>query len=204
MGEGFGSDGARTPRTSELGGKQTQSTQGGKEVTPQFLRCLYSLDAASPRFLRHIHCLIQHDKEEQYLSSLQGSELAQLVDFLDEVCALPPAFRPVMEQILQTLNAIPTTEDVFRQCLHKLQVICGHHMTLPSSYSISGKLTKVGDYPVSLDGGSADVWKGTHNGRSVCIKCPRVSEEDLQAVTEVRAQYQHSFFVPTQEYLCAP
>ena len=93
-----------------------------------------------------------------------------------------------MEKILQALCATPTTDDVFRQCLHKLQVVCGHRMTLPSSHYISGDLARVGDYPISVDGGTSDVWKGTHNGRNVCIKCPRVSEEDLQAVTQVRVR----------------
>ena len=46
---------------------------------------LYSLDPSSPDFLRRLHSLIRHDEEEQYLSSLQGSQLTRLVDFLDEV-----------------------------------------------------------------------------------------------------------------------
>ena len=56
----------------------------------QVLQYLYSLGASSPDLLPHLYCLIQNDDEEQYLSGLQGSELAQLVDFLDEVQALFP------------------------------------------------------------------------------------------------------------------
>jgi len=67
-------------------------------------------------------------------------------------------------------------------------------MTLPSSHNISGDLARIGDYPISVDGGTADVWEGAHNGRKVCIKCPRVSEADLQAVTQVRLRYRHAFF----------
>ena len=186
MSEGFRSEETHTPgRKSELGGRR-ERLQAKIEVASQFLQCLYSLDTASPGFLRHLYCLIHHDEEEQYLSGLQGSEITQLVDFLDVVRALPPAFRPFTERILQTLSAIPTADDVFRQCLHKLQTICGHHITLPSSHNMFGDLARVGDYPISVNGGSADVWEGTHNGRKVCIKCPRVSEEDLEAVTRVR------------------
>jgi len=62
-------------------------------------------------------------------------------------------------------------------------------MTLPSSYIVSGDLAKVGDYPISIDGGTSDVWEGTHSGRKVCIKCPRVCVQDFEAVTQVRIQY---------------
>lgn len=52
--------------------------------TSRVLQCLYSLDTSSPDFLRYLYCLIQND-EEQHLVSLQGPDLAQLVDFLDQV-----------------------------------------------------------------------------------------------------------------------
>ena len=56
--------------------------------TSRVLQHLYSLNTSSPDLLRYLYCLIQNDDEEQHLSSLQGPELAQLVDFLDEVCAI--------------------------------------------------------------------------------------------------------------------
>ena len=158
--------------------------------TSKALQHLYSLDISSPTLSRSLYCLIQRDEEDQYLSSLRGSELDRLVDFLDEVRAFRSTFRLVTEQIPQALSVVPTTDDVFRQCLHKLQAICGHHMTLPSSHNISGDLVRVGGYPISIDGGTADVWEGTHGGGKVCIKCPRVCMEDLRAVTEVCIQYQ--------------
>jgi len=160
--------------------------------TAQVLQYLYSLDTSSPNLSRSLYCLIQRDEEDQYLSGLQGSELDRLVDFFDEVRAFRSVFRPVTERFLQVLNAVPAADDVFRQCLHKLQAICGHHMTIPSSYNVPGDLARVGDYPISVDGGTADVWEGIHDGRKVCIKCPRVSEEDLQAVTQVRVRYRLS------------
>ena len=166
--------------------------------TSQVLQRLYFLNTSSPYLSRDLYCLIQCDEEERYLSSLQGSELARLVDFLDEVRALPSSFRPVTEQFLQAIDAIPTTDDLFRQCLHKLQALCGHHMTLPSSHNISSDLARVGDYPISTDGGTADVWEGTHGGRIVCIKCPRVCVEDLQATTQVCILCQHILVVSTE------
>ena len=53
--------------------------------TSHILQHLYSLDTSSPGISRHMYGLIRRDEEEQYLSSLQGSELVRLVDFLDEV-----------------------------------------------------------------------------------------------------------------------
>ena len=61
--------------------------------TPSILRRLYSLDTSSPDFLHHLYPLFRHDEDERYLQNLQGSELARLVDFLDQVRALPSAFR---------------------------------------------------------------------------------------------------------------
>ena len=57
----------------------------------QLLQNLYSLDTSSPNFSRYLYCLIQSDDEEQYLTSLQRSELVRLVDFLDGVRALSSA-----------------------------------------------------------------------------------------------------------------
>ena len=57
-------------------------------------------------------------------------------------------------------------------------------MVLPSSYIVSGDLTKVGDYPIA-QGGFADVWEGTHCGRDVCVKQLRISLSD-PALEKVR------------------
>ena len=62
-------------------------------ATSRVLQRLYSLDTPTD-LLRNLYCLIQYDEKEQYLTSLRGSELAQLMDFLDEVRALPSTFCP--------------------------------------------------------------------------------------------------------------
>ena len=54
----------------------------------EILQHLYSLDISSPGISRLIYRLIRRDKEERYLSNLQGPDLIQLVDFLDEVRTL--------------------------------------------------------------------------------------------------------------------
>ena len=167
--------------------------------TSQILQNLYSLDTSSPDISRLIHGLIRHDEEDQYLSSLQGRELAQLVDFLDEVCAPPSTFRLVTKQVLQVLSVIPTADDVSRRCLRKLQVVCGDNMTLPSSYTVPGDLTRIGDQPVAF-GGFADVWEGTYCGEKICVKVLRVSLNDDQALTKVRTRHRRGFFMSAEKH----
>lgn len=60
--------------------------------TPRILQRLYTLGNSSPDLLRNLYCLIQYDEKEHYLINLQGSELARLVNFLDEVHAVPSVF----------------------------------------------------------------------------------------------------------------
>lgn len=69
---------------------------------------------------------------------------------------------------MQVLNVIPTADDVSRRCLYKLQAICNHHGVLPTSYDVSGNLSKIGDGPVT-SGGFSDIWEGIHDGRRVCV-----------------------------------
>lgn len=57
--------------------------------TPQILQRLYSLENSSPDFSRSLYCLLKYDDEENYLTTLQGQELARLVDLLDKVHVLP-------------------------------------------------------------------------------------------------------------------
>lgn len=85
-------------------------------------------------------------------------------------------------------------DDVFRRCLHKLRTICSNHSILPSSYTISGDLARVGDYPVAI-GGFSEVWKGTYNGRKVCIKLPRIFEKDREDLEKVSVWNCLSFLV---------
>ena len=156
--------------------------------TARVLHCLYTGDT-SLDLLDHLRYLIRYDEKEQYLISLQGSELTQLVDFLDKVHVVPSAFHQFTKQILQVLGAVTRTDDVARECLNKLQAICGHHATLPSSYIVSGPaIARVGDHPITL-GGIADVWEGTYRGEKVSIKTLRVCMKNHKAIKKVCILY---------------
>ena len=162
-----------------------------KISTSRVLQCLYSLDTSSPDFFHNLYYLIRYDEDEQYLTSLQGSELTRLVDFLDKVHPVPPAFRRYTKQTPQALGAIPTTDGVARGCLNKLQEICGHHTILPSSYIASGQIARVGDGPVAL-GVTADAWEGTYRGKKVSIRCLKIRTENYRILKKVRIRYDAS------------
>ena len=149
------------------------------------LRRLYSLDPSSPDFLRRLHSLIWYDEKEQYLTSLEGSELDRLADFLDKVRAVSSAFHHFTNYTPQAIDAIPTTDDVARQCVSKLQFICGHHTILPPSCIASGRIARVGDGPIAR-GAIVDVWEGTHDGEKVIIKCLRDSLTKNKTLKKVR------------------
>ena len=154
-------------------------------TTSRILQRLYSLGTSSPDFLRHLYLLIQRDEKEQYLTSLQGSELVRLVDFLDEVRAVLAVFYQFTKRTSQALDVIPTTDNVARETLHKLQAICGHQVTLPSSYIISDEIARVGDSPIIL-GDIVDVWEGNYRGKKVSIKSLRIHMKNYQTLKKVR------------------
>ena len=155
--------------------------------TSWILHRIYSLDTSSLDFSHHLYCLIRHDQEDQYLTTLQGPQLARLVDFLDKVRVLPSAFYPVTRPILQALDAISAGDNLSRLCLHKLQAICGHCATLPSSYTISGKTARVGDRSLAL-GGIADLWEGIYRGKRVYIKTLKVPLNGDQTLKKVHVR----------------
>ena len=152
--------------------------------TPWILYRLYKLNSSSTDFMRHLHFLIQLDEMEQYLTSLQGQELTRLVEFLGKVRTLPSAPCLVIEQALQTLNALSAHEEISRQCLHKLQTVCAYHGTLPHSYIASDNLARVGGHTIA-HGGIADVWEGIYHYRRVSIKSLKVPLNGDRALQKV-------------------
>ena len=144
--------------------------------------------------MRRLYSLFRYDEEERCLSRLEGSELTRLLDFLDRVCTLLSAFRPATKRVLQTLGDIPSDDDIYIQCLRKLQVICGHYAALPPSYFASGEIVRVGDNPAVV-GGISDVWEGTYRDKRVSIEHLRVLLNDDQTRKKVRVWYRNHWFV---------
>ncbi|KAF9781369.1 kinase-like domain-containing protein [Thelephora terrestris] len=67
--------------------------------------------------------------------------------------------------------------DVRRRSVRILRKICGVQTILPRSCILSDNILKEGDLAFA-SGGFSDVWKGYHNGNTVCIKAFRVYTAD--------------------------
>ena len=157
------------------------------------LHRLYSQDPSSLGFLRHLSSLIRHDEEEHFLTSLQGSELARLVDFLDGVRTLLFAFYPATKGVLQSLGAISTNHKISRQCLRKLQAICDQNSTLPSSYILSDEIATADDGPIA-HGDNIELLEGSCGGRKVSIIRPRAFSDDDETHRKVCVRYNASLY----------
>lgn len=96
------------------------------------------------------------DEKGEYSIKFQQSESVRLVEFLDTA-----------------LDVVPVTDALFRRCLRRLRLICGHHHVLPPSHVIREGPTKTSQNPVAF-GGFADVWEGIHEGEKVCVKAMRL------------------------------
>ena len=102
----------------------------------------------------------------------------------------PPSFRLATKQPLQTLDAIPSNDEISIQCLHKLKAICGHHEALPSSYFPSGEIVRIGDNPIVL-GDISDVWEGIYRNKRVSIERLKVPLNDNRARKKVRVWHEN-------------
>ena len=87
----------------------------------------------------------------------------------------------------QTAGIISADRDMSQKCLHKLQAICGHRSTLPSSCIISGQITRVGGSPIAV-GPIADVWEGTYRTKKVSIRCLKIPPNGDQTIKKVRVR----------------
>ena len=152
------------------------------------LHRLYSQDPSTHGFLRHLSSLIRHDEEEHFLTTLQGSELARLVDFLDGVRTLPLVFYPATKSASQALSAISANHKISRQCLRKLQAICDRNSTLPSSYVLSDEIATVGDGPIAR-GDNTELLEASCGGKKVSVKRPKATSDDDETHRKVRVRH---------------
>ena len=86
----------------------------------------------------------------------------------------------------QALNVLEPSGFTFRKCLRELRSICGNRGILPTSYLLSSHLLDVHPRPFA-SGSFGDVYKGTFDSSSVCIKHVRFSlQDDQNRVLKVR------------------
>ena len=124
--------------------------------------------------------------EVKTIGYLRGEEAQAFINVLDEVCSTPPfprhglitsillcsfAFElsPSTNQALDFPNLQPRYRN---KCLSALCKLCGRHALLPKSLQIPLCYDR-SDTPL-YRGGSAEVWKGEHQGLQVVVKVLRV------------------------------
>ena len=83
------------------------------------------------------------------------------------------------------------TPNLRRRSIPILRTVSSLHAILPRSCILSKDISKEGDIPFA-SGEFTDVWKGRHNGNSVCIKAFRVcTAESLSKFKQVRGLWSY-------------
>ena len=102
------------------------------------------------------------------------------------MCVFPVPTRTHPLKSTQTLDTPTPARPPFHERLRALRWVCGARRILPGSYALSSTPLITDSHPVA-SGAVADTYKGTFNGRKVCVKRVRVySNGNPRGVQEVR------------------
>ena len=80
-------------------------------------------------------------------------------------------------RLAQALNVLEPSGVASWKCLRELRSLCGKMRILPTSYTLSSHLLDIHPQPFAA-GGFGDVYHGTLDGSSVCVKRVRVYIQD--------------------------
>ena len=147
------------------------------------LQTLRDLSRASPHFHSQLIDLLRGNEYRDVIPSLQGQDLAWLVDYLDNVSlhGVPPVPHSPLAQVLCEISDPSSVP--FREPLDELKRICGLKTVLPEACTLSDSLLGC-------------VYEGTFNGSRVRVRRVRThSKGDPQKVKEVRIPW-HDFLLP--------
>ncbi|KAF9644226.1 kinase-like protein [Thelephora ganbajun] len=124
----------------------------GAEPNPSALQQLHRLNRSSPNFDNQLSDVLYGKEYVQCVPTLQGNDLAWLVDYLDEA-----------------LDRLNPSGPASRKCLRELRSICGARVILPTSYTLSPHSLNVDSDPFA-SGGYGDTYHGILNGARICVK----------------------------------
>jgi len=160
------------------------------------LQQLHRLDRSSPDFQDQLRNVLYGEEYTRCVPELQDNDLIWLVDYLDKVIH-PVAIPGSPLKPAQTLDGLDPSSATSRKCLRELRSRCGASATLPTSYTLSCHLFNIGSDPFAK-GGYGDVYKGTLDGSSVCVKRIRVyTKDDPKKTAKVRFQSRSSRCSPS-------
>ncbi|KAF5376760.1 hypothetical protein D9757_009471 [Collybiopsis confluens] len=122
-------------------------------------------------------------------SSQELRSILQSIDPMASLISMDPLLTPSVMQLLQLeIDAADSSSDYRRKCLRILQKLSRTHHVLPPSLFLRN-ITLDGNR-AATGGGFADIWKGTWDGRAVCLKVLRMF---LDSDAKVRKKVLHAF-----------
>jgi len=125
------------------------------------VRRLIKRDVTSHESLHALDELLRSPCYGYFLKTLKEPDVLRYVNFLDK-----------------TLNSIPTTDKLWKNCLNALQQVCGDRATLPTAYVLSRGLVKREKASIPHD--TEDFWKAQCKRRAVRVRSlqmPCVSDQ---------------------------
>ena len=143
---------------------------------PLALQQLHRLDRSSSQFHDQLLGILYGKGYKKCVQNLQDGDSIWLIDYLDMVCHhITPPHSPLTPA--QALGVLDSSSPAFGKCLRDLRRICGPRGILPTSYTLSSDHLMIDTDPF-LSGGFCDVYKGTLDGSTVCVKRMRVYIKD--------------------------
>ena len=137
-----------------------------------------------------IPCVPRKSPPTNTAMSLQSEDVLTFVEILDQVSGSNGMWAPPLITA-QAFGAPNMALDLRSKSVRILQRVCGSQSILPHSFVLSDNISKEGNITFT-SGGSADVWKGLHNGKRVRITAFRTyTTENLSKVKQVRNRWSH-------------
>jgi len=134
------------------------------------LQRLHCLELVSLDFDDQLYNILNWEGYKQCVRNgpLEGDDQVWLVDYLDKVrCWAAHAHSLI--RLAQLLGCLHPTSSTSWQCLRELRMICGAGAILPTSYTSPSLRLSVAPSPFA-SGDHGDLYKGTLNGLTVCVK----------------------------------
>jgi len=118
------------------------------------LHRLLRLNLAVPESRRVLANFLHFQGYAYFVSTLGASDVLNFVNFLDK-----------------TLDAIPASDELWRECLDALRQICGDQAILPSTYVLARGLVKDGKTSLTT---ADNLWEAQYKRKTVRIRVLRI------------------------------
>ena len=145
-------------------------------------RQLRGLSASDNGYRALLLKLLSHRDLKSHIHALQGNDLEEFVELLDNVGEVEYPYSTALTSLDQALDRLPATDDLVRKTLRRLRSTCSNREVLPSSYLISNQLLLQRE-KASMGGGLTDVYGAQFKGKKVSITALRPYSQGVGGVT---------------------